>query len=136
MAQPLGSIGFGEPSLNSVLHEFVSEPISRSRSPAEDQDKEFVVMCRTPLISRADLPTRTRPETRKVQLTACKTISRTHHTDLFREGIRRMLLSLPRADGVHRTYHLLFVRDLAVFRHIRGRANYSGEWGETPRRAV
>ena len=77
------SAGVVRLSSQSFRHEFINEPINRSNSPAEDQDKELAVMCCMPINSRADFPTRTNPGTSNAQPTVCKARNRRRQVDLF-----------------------------------------------------
>src|SRR5439155_11938887 len=92
------SPGFGGLNLNSLWHEFISNPLSMSNSPAEAQYQEFVVTCCTPTISRADLPSRKKPGTRNAQLPASKIKDLCRRDDLLCSDIQHSCLSWWRAE--------------------------------------
>lgn len=77
MVQPFDLTEVGSAGFSPLQHEFVRDPISRSKSPPEDQDREFVVTCRILAISRVDFTTSTKPVDRNATLPVRRHMSET-----------------------------------------------------------
>ena len=87
MGQPFDLTEVGSAGFSPLQHEFVRDPISRSKSPPEDQDREFVVTCRILAISRVDFTTSTKPVDRNATLPVRRHMSQKRDFDLLPRNI-------------------------------------------------